>query len=83
MDRMSDNGSGKSFLMFSAKEYSSLYTTMLAKLETIMDDPYHGPKLARQLHSWAAAGWQVVFVFNILHTDEVLTGWSPIKSMAM
>jgi hypothetical protein len=56
---------------------------MLAKLEMIMDDPYHRPKLVWQLHSWAAAGWQVVFVFDVLHADEVLTGWSPTKLMAM
>ncbi|KIK35461.1 hypothetical protein CY34DRAFT_26606 [Suillus luteus UH-Slu-Lm8-n1] len=58
LDGFSKNGSGKSFPKFSAKEYSSLYTAMLAKLEMIMDDPYHGPKLVQQLHSWAAAGWR-------------------------
>ncbi|KAG2153069.1 uncharacterized protein EDB93DRAFT_1102816 [Suillus bovinus] len=83
LDGFSKNSSGKSFPKFSAKEYSSLYTAMLVKLETIMDDPYHRPKLARQLRSWAAAGWQVVFVFKALHADEVLTGRSPTKLTAM
>ncbi|KAG1813426.1 hypothetical protein DFJ58DRAFT_740106 [Suillus subalutaceus] len=82
-DGFAKNGSGKSFPKFTAKEYSSLYTAMLTNLELIMRDPYHGPKLARQLHSWAAAGWQGVFAFEVLHADEVLTGRSPTKSTAM
>ncbi|KAG1847694.1 hypothetical protein DFJ58DRAFT_730105 [Suillus subalutaceus] len=83
LDGFAKNGSGKSFPKFTAKEYSSLYTAMLTNLESIMRDPYHGPKLARQLRSWAAAGWQGVFAFEVLHADEVLTGRSPTKSTAM
>ncbi|KAG2109552.1 uncharacterized protein F5147DRAFT_772860 [Suillus discolor] len=51
------NGHGKSFPKFSTKEYASLYTVMLAMLKSIMEDPYHGLKLMRQLHSWAESGW--------------------------
>ncbi|KAG1815784.1 hypothetical protein DFJ58DRAFT_890808, partial [Suillus subalutaceus] len=83
LDGFAKNGSGKSFPKFTAKEYSSLYTAMLTNLESIMRDPYHGPKLARQLRSWAAAGWQGVFAFEVLHADEVLTGRSPTKSTAI
>ncbi|KAG1864964.1 hypothetical protein DFJ58DRAFT_724519 [Suillus subalutaceus] len=83
LDGFAKNGSGKSFPKFTTKEYSSLYTAMLTNLESIMRDPYHGPKLARQLRSWAAAGWQGVFAFEVLHADEVLTGQSPTKSTAM
>jgi hypothetical protein len=30
---------------------------MIALLEDVKNDPYHGPKLMRQLREWAAEGW--------------------------
>jgi len=30
---------------------------MLNLLHTLLQDPYHGPKLVEQLKSWAEAGW--------------------------
>ncbi|KAG1893127.1 uncharacterized protein F5891DRAFT_1196859 [Suillus fuscotomentosus] len=51
------NGNGKSFLKFTAKEYELIYKAMLKLLQDVMDDPYHGPKLAQQLRAWAEAGW--------------------------
>ncbi|KAG1819136.1 uncharacterized protein BJ212DRAFT_1479246 [Suillus subaureus] len=51
------NGSGKYFPKFTAKDYSSVYFSMVAELKNIMKHEYHGPKLTQQLHEWAAEGW--------------------------
>ncbi|KAG1817266.1 uncharacterized protein BJ212DRAFT_1480496 [Suillus subaureus] len=44
-DRLIKNGSGKYFPKFTAKDYSSVYFSMVAKLKNIMKHKYHGPKL--------------------------------------
>jgi hypothetical protein len=49
--------SGKYFPKFIAKDYSSVYFSMVAELKNIMKHEYHGPKLTQQLHEWAAEGW--------------------------
>jgi hypothetical protein len=58
LDGLTNNGNGKSFPNFSAKLYGSIYRQMLDLLGKVMKDPYHRPKLERQLRSWAEAGWQ-------------------------
>ncbi|KAG2051374.1 hypothetical protein BDR06DRAFT_973891 [Suillus hirtellus] len=57
LDGFIKNGNGKLFPKFSAKEYSTIYQSMIALLEDVKNDPYHGPKLMQQLHKWAAEGW--------------------------
>ncbi|KAG1785086.1 uncharacterized protein HD556DRAFT_1314535 [Suillus plorans] len=57
LDGFIKNGNGKLFPKFSAKEYSTIYQSMIALLEDVKNDPYHGPKLMRQLCEWAAEGW--------------------------
>ncbi|KAG1723785.1 uncharacterized protein EDB91DRAFT_1255520 [Suillus paluster] len=44
-DRLVKNGSGKYFPKFTAKDYSSVYLSMVAELKKIMKRTYHGPKL--------------------------------------
>ncbi|KAG2056651.1 hypothetical protein BDR06DRAFT_1005945 [Suillus hirtellus] len=56
-DGLVKNGNRKSFLKFTAKEYEPIYKAMLKLLQDVMDDPYHGPRLAQQLRAWAEAGW--------------------------
>ncbi|KAG1899093.1 uncharacterized protein F5891DRAFT_1189907 [Suillus fuscotomentosus] len=56
-DGLVKNGSGKYFPKFTAKDYSSVYCSMVVELKNVMKDAYHGPKLTRQLHEWAAEGW--------------------------
>ncbi|KAG2094409.1 uncharacterized protein F5147DRAFT_779012 [Suillus discolor] len=56
-DGLVKNGNGKSFPKFTAKEYEPIYKAMLKLLQDVMDDPYHGPRLAQQLRAWAEAGW--------------------------
>ncbi|KAG1867087.1 hypothetical protein C8R48DRAFT_671962 [Suillus tomentosus] len=56
-DGLVKNGSGKYFLKFTAKDYSSVYCSMVVELKNVMKDTYHGPKLTRQLREWAAEGW--------------------------
>jgi hypothetical protein len=58
VDGSAKNGNGKSFPNFSAKLYGSIYRQMLNLLGKVLKDPHHGPKLERQLQSWAEAGWQ-------------------------
>ncbi|KAG1789204.1 uncharacterized protein HD556DRAFT_1447264 [Suillus plorans] len=57
LDGLGKNGNGKTYPKFSSKDYLSIYQRMLALLEDIMNDPYHGPKLVQQLRRWAEAGW--------------------------
>lgn len=57
LEGLSKNGSGKWYPNFTAKEYGSIYACLLKLLKRIMKNPYHGPKLAEQLESWAQAGW--------------------------
>ncbi|KAG1875911.1 hypothetical protein C8R48DRAFT_669165 [Suillus tomentosus] len=57
-DGLGKNGNGKSFPKFTAKEYKPIYKTMLDLLQTVMEDPYHGPRLVQQLRAWAEAGWE-------------------------
>ncbi|KAG0692985.1 hypothetical protein DFH29DRAFT_881838 [Suillus ampliporus] len=45
------------FLKFTAKDYSSVYFSMVVELKKIMKHAYHGPKLTQQLHKWATEGW--------------------------
>ncbi|KAG0692725.1 hypothetical protein DFH29DRAFT_882122 [Suillus ampliporus] len=54
LDGLVKNGNGKSYPNFSAKEYKAIYTKMVKLLNDIKGHPYHGPKLAKQLHSWSA-----------------------------
>ncbi|KAG2125089.1 hypothetical protein DEU56DRAFT_759427 [Suillus clintonianus] len=51
------NGHGKSYSKFTSKEYESIYIWLLGLLNDVMKDPYHGPKLVRQLREWAKIGW--------------------------
>ncbi|KAG1835971.1 hypothetical protein DFJ58DRAFT_735297 [Suillus subalutaceus] len=51
------NGNGKSYSKFTSKEYELVYHSMLALLDDVMKDPYHGPKLVQQLREWAKIGW--------------------------
>ncbi|KAG2343826.1 hypothetical protein BDR05DRAFT_999732 [Suillus weaverae] len=51
------NGNSKSYSKFTSKEYESVYHSMLALLNDVMKDPYHGPKLVQQLREWAKIGW--------------------------
>ncbi|KAG2109534.1 hypothetical protein DEU56DRAFT_920304 [Suillus clintonianus] len=57
LDGLSKNGNGKLFPKFSAKEYGSIYNSIIVLLDEVNRDPYHGPKLRRQLRHWAAEGW--------------------------
>ncbi|KAG0698027.1 hypothetical protein DFH29DRAFT_1082051 [Suillus ampliporus] len=57
LDGLSKNGNGKLFPKFSAKEYGSIYNSIIILLDEVNGDPYHGPKLRRQLRHWAAEGW--------------------------
>ncbi|KAG2740714.1 hypothetical protein P692DRAFT_20753860 [Suillus brevipes Sb2] len=57
LDGLAKNGHGKSIPKFTSKEYGTLYGSMFKLLHQLNDDPYHGPKLERQLCSWAEAGW--------------------------
>ncbi|KAG2045818.1 hypothetical protein BDR06DRAFT_977932 [Suillus hirtellus] len=57
LDGFIKNGNGKLFPKFSAKEYSTIYQSMIALLEDVKNNPYHGPKLMQQLCKWAAEGW--------------------------
>ncbi|KAG1788471.1 uncharacterized protein HD556DRAFT_1447868 [Suillus plorans] len=63
LDGLKRNGNGKSIPKFTSKEYGALYESMFKLLRQLMDDPYHGPKLVRQLCSWAKAGWQAARFF--------------------
>jgi hypothetical protein len=58
LDGLAKNGNGRSFPHFSAKLYGSIYRQMLDLLGQVMRDPYHGPRLERQLQLWAEEGWQ-------------------------
>ncbi|KAG2127096.1 hypothetical protein DEU56DRAFT_958832 [Suillus clintonianus] len=82
LDGLAKNGSGKSFPKFTAKEYGSLYSLTVTKLQGILEHSYHGPKLVQQLRSWARAGWQGLLFRDVLHTDEVRTGRNPTRWMA-
>ncbi|KAG2122773.1 hypothetical protein DEU56DRAFT_917668 [Suillus clintonianus] len=53
----STNGTGKTFPKFTVKEYGQIYKEMMTMIESILLDPYHGPKLIEQLEDWAAYGW--------------------------
>ncbi|KAG2141313.1 hypothetical protein DEU56DRAFT_911421 [Suillus clintonianus] len=53
----STNGTGKTFPKFTVKEYGQIYKEMMAMIESILLDEYHGPKLIEQLEDWAAYGW--------------------------
>ncbi|KAG1737281.1 hypothetical protein EDB19DRAFT_1829570 [Suillus lakei] len=57
LDGLAKNSSGKSSPKFTAKEYRPTYASALKSLGEIMDHPYHGPRLVKQLQSWAEAGW--------------------------
>ncbi|KAG1851434.1 hypothetical protein DFJ58DRAFT_728877 [Suillus subalutaceus] len=57
LDGLRKNGNGKTYPNFSSKDYLSIYKRMLALLEDIMNNPYHGLKLVQQLGQWAEAGW--------------------------
>ncbi|KAG1893324.1 uncharacterized protein F5891DRAFT_1196555 [Suillus fuscotomentosus] len=63
LDGLKRNGNSKSIPKFTSKEYGALYESMFKLLRQLMDDPYHGPKLVRQLRSWAEAGWQAARFF--------------------
>ncbi|KAG0694393.1 hypothetical protein DFH29DRAFT_880743 [Suillus ampliporus] len=54
---LTKHGNGKFYPKFTAKEYESVYKSMLKLLKEVKADPYHGPKLRRQLREWAQAGW--------------------------
>lgn len=54
---LKQNGNGKCYSKFTSKEYESIFHSMLALLDDIMKDPYHGPKLVQQLREWAKVGW--------------------------
>ncbi|KAG0700643.1 hypothetical protein DFH29DRAFT_1070019 [Suillus ampliporus] len=57
LDGLSKNSNGKLFPKFSAKEYGSIYNSIIVLLDEVNGDPYHGPKLRQQLCHWAAEGW--------------------------
>ncbi|KAG2366829.1 hypothetical protein BDR07DRAFT_1479840 [Suillus spraguei] len=48
-DDLIKDGSRNSFPKFTAKEYGPTYRSALKSLHDIMRDPYHGPKLVKQL----------------------------------
>ncbi|KAG0693676.1 hypothetical protein DFH29DRAFT_1007045 [Suillus ampliporus] len=67
----SKKGNGKSYPNFSSKDYLPIYNGMLKLLNNkLMKDPYHSPKLVRQLCEWAKAGWAQSCKLNSNNTSK-------------
>ena len=53
LDGYARNGTGKALAKFSAKAYASIYSEVLGLIEEMLQHPYHGPRLGKQLSCWA------------------------------
>ncbi|KAG1852364.1 hypothetical protein C8R48DRAFT_777531 [Suillus tomentosus] len=50
LDGLAKNGHGKSYPNFSTKDYGPIYRWMLELLKCILEDAYHGPRLAAAMN---------------------------------